>query len=309
MAQDRPKVTIYTDGGADPNPGPGGWGVVLLHESSNHVKELSGGEAYTTNNRMELTAALRALEALKTACEVELHSDSSYVVQGMTRWIGKWAADGWVRRKGKKPVENADLWRELLSLAAQHDITWRWVKGHAGDRYNERADRLATREIRRLQANYAAEHPDAEVYLVVSSRPGLGLWAASVQQHGEETLLRGRDDESTANRLTILAAAEALSVLPPDLTIHLYTLSDYLRNGATRWMEAWKRRDWKTKGGDPVKNQDAWRWLDDEMRIRRVEWPPVKDDPTEQFAFEDIARRAQELFEEEARRGETSYDD
>jgi ribonuclease HI len=310
VAEDMPRVTIYTDGGADPNPGPGGWGVVLIHESSGRVKELSGGEDYTTNNRMELTAALRALEALTTRCEVELHADSAYVVQGMTRWVDKWAADGWVRGKRKKSVENADLWRGLMQKAGEHAVTWRWVKGHAGDRYNERADQLATREIRRLQAAYAAENPDAEIYLVVSARPGFGLWAASVRHHDEEFLLRGRDDESTANRLTIIAAAEALSALPPDsdLTVHIYTLSDYLRNGATQWMKAWKRRDWLTKGGEPVKNQDAWRWLDDEMSARRVDWPPVKDDPTEQFAFEDVARRAQEAFEEEARREET-YDD
>ena len=135
-----PQVKIYTDGACSGNPGPGGWGVVLEHASGR--KELHGGEAATTNNRMELMAAIRALEALTKPCRVELHTDSQYVRQGITIWIHGWKARGW-RTADKSPVKNEDLWRALDSARSRHEVDWRWVKGHAGDPGNERADALA----------------------------------------------------------------------------------------------------------------------------------------------------------------------
>ena len=141
------QVTIYTDGACSGNPGPGGWGAVL--QSSDHRKEISGGEKQTTNNRMELTAAIEALRALKTRSHVDLFTDSTYVKKGITEWINDWKANGWKRRSGKRflPVKNADLWRELDSLVANHDITFHWVEGHAGNEGNERCDELARRAI------------------------------------------------------------------------------------------------------------------------------------------------------------------
>jgi ribonuclease HI len=133
-------VTIYTDGACSGNPGPGGWGAILM--SKGREREIMGGEAHTTNNRMELTAAIRALEALNRSCTVELHTDSQYVRQGITEWLAGWKARGW-RTADKKPVKNEDLWRELDAARARHEVTWRWVKGHAGDPLNERADALA----------------------------------------------------------------------------------------------------------------------------------------------------------------------
>ncbi len=137
-----PGVTIYTDGACSGNPGPGGWGAVLQFGA--HERDLWGGERLTTNNRMELTAAIQALEALTRPCRVELHTDSQYVRQGITEWLPGWKARGW-RTASKAPVKNDDLWRALDAARQRHEVTWRWVKGHAGHPLNERADALARR--------------------------------------------------------------------------------------------------------------------------------------------------------------------
>jgi ribonuclease HI len=133
-------VEAFTDGACRGNPGPGGWGVVL--QSRGRVKELCGGEPLTTNNRMEMTAAIRALEALKEACQVDLYTDSSYLRNGITLWLPTWQARGW-RTAARKPVKNQDLWLELAAAAARHRVDWHWVRGHAGNPGNERADELA----------------------------------------------------------------------------------------------------------------------------------------------------------------------
>ena len=135
------RVEIATDGACKGNPGPGGWGVIL--RSGATEKELSGGEAPTTNNRMELMAAIRGLEALKRPTHVTLSTDSRYVMDGLTKWIKGWQRNGW-KTADRKPVKNADLWQALLAAAAPHRIDWQWVKGHAGHPDNERADRLAS---------------------------------------------------------------------------------------------------------------------------------------------------------------------
>ena len=139
-----PVVEIYSDGACRGNPGPGGWGAVLRYNLKE--KELWGGEAATTNNRMELMAAIRALEALKRRSRVKLYTDSLYVMKGISQWIHDWKRRGW-RTADKKPVKNEDLWRRLEELAAQHDIEWHWVRGHAGHPENERADKLANKGI------------------------------------------------------------------------------------------------------------------------------------------------------------------
>ena len=134
------KVAIWTDGACSGNPGPGGWGAILVFGEAR--KELKGGEGLTTNNRMELMGAISALEALTRACDVEIHTDSQYVRGGVTGWIHNWKRNGW-RTADKKPVKNEDLWRRLDAATERHEINWRWVKGHAGDPMNERADELA----------------------------------------------------------------------------------------------------------------------------------------------------------------------
>jgi ribonuclease HI len=138
------EVVIYTDGACRGNPGPGGWGAVLI--SGTHEKDLWGAEGHTTNNRMELMAAIEALNALKKPCKVKLHTDSKYVMQGITEWIRGWKARDW-KTADKKPVKNDDLWRLLDEARLRHEVKWFWVKGHAGDEMNERADRLANHAI------------------------------------------------------------------------------------------------------------------------------------------------------------------
>ena len=148
--QGSPRVRIYTDGACSGNPGPGGWGAVLLYNGER--KEICGGEIDTTNNRMELIATIQALQALKRRSTVALFTDSRYVTDGITQWIDSWKARGW-RTAGKKPVKNMDLWQLLDAQTSNHDVTWHWVKGHDGNRENERADTLARRGIPKPAGN------------------------------------------------------------------------------------------------------------------------------------------------------------
>lgn len=140
-----PHVVIYTDGACSGNPGPGGWGALLI--SGGHRRDIMGGEPDTTNNRMELMAAIQALEALTKPCKVELHTDSTYVMKGISEWIHGWKKRGW-KTADKKPVKNEDLWRRLDQARLRHEVDWRWVKGHAGHELNEHADTLAGRGLK-----------------------------------------------------------------------------------------------------------------------------------------------------------------
>ncbi len=144
-----PHVIIHTDGACSGNPGPGGWGAILTFGDTE--KELKGSEAHTTNNRMELMAAISALEALKKPCRVDLHTDSKYVQDGISKWIHGWKRNGW-KTADKKPVKNVDLWKRLDEAMARHQVKWHWVKGHIGHELNERADQLARDAIAELRA-------------------------------------------------------------------------------------------------------------------------------------------------------------
>ncbi len=148
------EIDIYTDGACKGNPGPGGWGALLRWRG--HEKELFGGEALTTNNRMELTAVIRALESLRRAAKIVVHTDSQYVQKGISEWLRSWKARGW-KTADRKPVKNEDLWRELDALVARHEIHWRWVRGHSGHPENERADALANRGVDSVRRGSAPE--------------------------------------------------------------------------------------------------------------------------------------------------------
>ena len=147
--QSAQRVVVHTDGACSGNPGPGGWGAIL--QWGDHTRELKGGEAHTTNNRMELTAAIVALETLKRPCIVDLHTDSEYLRQGITGWIKNWKRNGW-KTADRKPVKNVDLWQRLDAALSQHQIRWHWVRGHSGHDLNERADELARSAIAELKA-------------------------------------------------------------------------------------------------------------------------------------------------------------
>ncbi len=145
MSESEDRVVIYTDGGCVPNPGVGGWGAILIYKGK--VRELSGSHPDTTNNRMEMTAAISSLSALKRPCKVAIHTDSEYLKKGITEWLPGWKRKNWTRKGGE--IKNVDLWKALDAVASQHDIQWRWVKGHAGVHYNERCDVLASEAIAR----------------------------------------------------------------------------------------------------------------------------------------------------------------
>ncbi len=149
------RVEIFTDGACSGNPGPGGWGAILRYNQ--HEKELSGAEPETTNNRMELMAAIAALEALKEPVEVDLYTDSEYLKKGITEWLPQWKARGW-KTAAKKPVKNADLWQRLEAAMAPHKVRWHWVRGHAGHAENERADALAREAIKRLRERLSGKN-------------------------------------------------------------------------------------------------------------------------------------------------------
>jgi ribonuclease HI len=287
-------VTIYTDGGADPNPGPGGWGAVLIHPASGSAQELRGGEPHTTNNRMELTAAIRALEALRQPCRADMHTDSQYLRRGVTEWLPGWIARGWRRKDGV--LQNEDLWRRLADAAARHDVHWTWVKGHAGDPHNERADQLATAAIREQRAaaaaapkagsQAAAAPPEHEVFLRVSMTPRGGGWAALLRGAAGETVLSGGlppGAAATSNALDLAAAAAALEELPAGASVAVHTVSDYLRHGAGRWLPGWRQRGWKTQEGGQVANRALWERLAAALAARRVIWPEVKGREVEEL--------------------------
>jgi ribonuclease HI len=286
-------VTIYTDGGADPNPGPGGWGAVLVDAATGREQELRGGEPRTTNNRMELTAAIRALEALRQPCRVEMHTDSQYLRRGVTEWLPGWIARGWRRKAGE--LQNEDLWRRLADVAARHDVRWSWVKGHAGDPRNERADQLATAAIREQRAAARAAAPKAgpqaappehEVFLRVSMTPRGGGWAALLRGAGGEQVLSGGlppGAAATSNALDLAAAAAALEALPAGASVAVHTGSDYLRHGASRWLPGWRQRGWKTQEGGQVANRPLWERLAATLATHRVTWPDVKGQEIEEL--------------------------
>jgi ribonuclease HI len=313
-----PSVTIYTDGGADPNPGPGGWGAVLVHPETGRREELSGAEPRTTNNRMELTAAIRALAALRLRCRVDLHTDSQYLRRGITEWLPGWIARGWRRKDGE--LQNEDLWRQLAAEVSRHAMSWKWVKGHAGHAGNERADQLATAAMRAQRAQRAqqtsaggarpaspaAGRPEVDVYLRVScSKQGAG-WAALIRaaagapaassagdpaaapagERNGERLLRGAlpaGVPATSNALDLVAALAVIEAVPAGTAVAVHTASDYLRLGASRWLDGWRRRGWKTQEGKPVLNRELWQRLAAALAARRVSWPEVKDREVEEL--------------------------
>lgn len=267
-----PHITIYTDGGANPNPGPGGWGALLIDDSS-HRTELRGGEEDTTNNRMELTAVIEALNALDKPHDIDLYVDSQYVKNGLTSWIHGWIKKGWKTSTGS-PVKNKDLWQRLYDATQRHNITWHWVRGHAGDEHNERVDQLAT-----------AARPGAEKVelsddrllvffrVAVPKNDGPGGWAIRVWDGETATDYSGKvPNVASANALELLTAFQIFKTVPKDAELQIFCPGDYIHKGITQWIEGWKRRGWKTVSGSPVKYADSWRAIDEATSKRRVEW-------------------------------------
>ncbi len=277
MSERELDITIYTDGGADPNPGPGGWGAVLI-AADGTVEELFGSAPETTNNRMELTAAQEALSSLPDGSRVRVFTDSTYLRNGVTQWLPGWIRKGWKRKGGE--LKNVDLWQSLARLIKVHRVEWKWVKGHAGNEWNERADVLATKGIdaQRVATPAPVEEPvGVNIFVSVSCRGPKGAWAALVRDEDGESKMGDFAYPTTAPRLEILSAAAALKSLPADTEVAVHTKSDYLRNGASEWIHGWKRGGWTTKAGKPVKNREAWLLLDAQLRRLDVRWPSIKE--------------------------------
>lgn len=270
------KVVIYSDGGADPNPGIGGWAAVLRFGS--HEKVLTGNNPDTTNNRMELQAAIGALRALKRPSQVEFHTDSEYLRRGITEWIEKWAANNWIHKKGKRPVSNADLWQVLWPLVKQHDIEWHWVKGHAGNPMNERVDALARQARLEITpaAQISADVPRLYVRSSCKGNPGPGGWGAVLEQGDETEQSSGSVNSTTNNRMELTAVIEGLLLLPSGSSVQVFTTSDYLYQGITSWIHGWRRRGWQKKDGKPVANADLWQALDQLGQQYALRWINAK---------------------------------
>ena len=268
MPETRPHIEIYTDGGCSPNPGPGGWAAILIHPQK--TLELSGGEENTTNNRMELTAAAKALEALRQPCDIDFYTDSEYLRRGITEWLKGWVANGW--RRGKKPdappVANADLWRSIEAAIGAHKIEWHWVKGHAGNPNNERADQLASAAIPRPTAS--ANASATQVYLRIAGAAPQGAygWAAAIVRGGETTLRTGHSPSDTPNHFSLKAAIAVLEQLDPAETVQFFTNNSYLYDGITTWVNGWRKKGW-TK---PDRFRETWQKLDQLNQSRQIEW-------------------------------------
>ena len=262
-------VTIYTDGACDPNPGPGGWAAILLFGA--HRKEINGNAENTTNNRMELQATIEALRYLKSSSTVELYTDSEYIQKGITKWMTIWQARGW-RTSKKKPVANQDLWLELVSAMKPHEVVWKWVKGHSGNPLNEEVDTLARESISRIKPNNIVNSIRAFTGASCIGSTGPGGWTVLLLQNQEVKVLSGQEKTTTANRMQLFSAAQALKAAPISKPLDIYTTSKYVHQGAINWISSWRMQHWKTKSGNTVKNLDVWKPIAIDIDRLDVNW-------------------------------------
>ena len=294
-------VEIYTDGGCDPNPGPGGWGAVMVYGV--RTGELSGAEMETTNNRMELVAAICALRALRRPCEVTLYTDSQYLRQGISEWLPDWQARGW-RKSDGRPVENSDLWQALAAEVPRHRLIWLWVRGHHGNPLNERADQLATEARQRLLVGEAVEEGEAEMDpgsdsgslptvalyargCALGARGPGGFAALLVHSSGQVRSICGGQPATTINAMELRAAIAGLQALPRPFRVAIRTSSKYVLEGATRWLAGWEHHGWRTRDGRAVKNREHWLELSRALGDHDVSWQHLGDrhDPLSQQAI------------------------
>ena len=291
-----PHVEIYTDGGCDPNPGPGGWGAVLVFGV--RTKEISGAEPATTNNRMELTAAINALGALVRPCDVVLHTDSQYLRRGITEWLAAWRSRGWRKANGS-PVENQDLWIALSEQEERHRVEWRWVKGHRGNPLNERADQLAREARQRMLAEGRGSRDDPpptprqtgrrgkpgdlpQVHILARACtlgvPGPGGYAALLSGaagDGQPEVVSGGWPLTTNNAMELWAVVKGLQALRRRSQVTVHTGSKYVLEGATRWLALWERNGWRTRDGRPVRHREIWEELARAVGDHDVTWEPL----------------------------------
>lgn len=290
------EVVIYTDGGADPNPGYGGWAAVL--QFGQHEKVLTGHAPNVTNNRMELQAALSALQTLKRPCRVQFYTDSQYLQRGITEWMDGWAANHWRKDKGQGDlIPNADLWQNLRQETARHDIQWQWVRGHAGNEMNERVDQLAT--AARLEITPQTELNETMPSLYVRGsclgNPGPGGWGVVLEESaaGDTTQFSGWEPKTSNNRMELMAVWAGLQEVDAHTAVQIVTVSDYVFQGATQWIKGWRKRNWQKKGGQPIANADLWQALDGRVQNGQViRWLNAKSLPDLPPALEEARQLA-----------------
>jgi ribonuclease HI len=290
---DLPKVTIYADGACNPNPGPGGWAAVLLFPDQ-APQELVGSEPNTTSNRMELRAALEALLSLPGPHRVHLYTDSQYLHQGITDWLPLWEQRNWQTTE-KTDVKNQDLWQPLAAQLERHHITWHWVKGHVGDQWNERANHLAQSAVPspRLPLD-----DDQAIHIFTAASflggEGKGGWGVLLRYRYQVKTLSGSALNTSSNRMHLQAAIEGLKAIKKPMPVHLYTTSDYLKDGATIWVRKWSTRNWQTQEGKPVSHRDLWEVLAGLTQRCQINWHVIakSDLPAEMLQAKQLASEA-----------------
>lgn len=266
--QSNPALVIYTDGACSPNPGPGGWGAVIIKDGT-IISELSGFEEQSTNNRMELTGAVEALRSLKNRSRIKLYTDSIYLKNGITDWINKWQRNNW-RTANRKEVKNSDLWRQLLVQIERHEVDWHWVKGHAADPFNIRADELAVEARKESNPESTTITPaeldpdNIHLFTGVTCKhaAGVGGWAVILNWRHHVRILGAGAAGMSANQLYLVALINGLNSLKKELPVDVHTHSGYLYDGATSWLNGWKNRNWRTREGGEVSNKQLWQELD-----------------------------------------------
>lgn len=292
------KIEIFTDGGCKPNPGPGGWGVIIRivekgQSGSEKINEwyLSGNDQQTTNNRMEMQAAIAALgliNGLAIECDVDLYTDSEYLKQGITQWVDGWEKNGW-RTKEKDQVKNQLLWQTLMRLVRDQKINWHWLKGHDDHPHNERADQLATKARNALTKRPAktpalqaknVSWPDVNISVKVSfnASQGTGAWGVVIRMGEHTKNLSKRENGVTSNALLVRGAAEGLWALSKPCNVTIISDADYLIRGGSQWLKGWLARDWHTKDGKPVANQAEWEALLAAMHPHHINWKSERPD-------------------------------
>ena len=234
---------------------------------------------------MELQAAISALEALTRPCDVEFHTDSQYVRKGISQYLPDWIKRNWKTSTGK-PVKNDDLWRELDALTRQHTINWEWVRGHSGNPYNERVDRLAREARLSITPDVVRDDTIPKLFVRSSCKgnPGPGGWAAVYETADGQESSSDTVASTTNNRMELTAIIEGLLMVPINSSVEIYTMSDYVYQGITQWAKGWRQRNWQKKDGQPVANADLWKALDKLAHNYTIHWINAKGQTHEALA-------------------------
>ena len=306
------RIVIYTDGSCAPtNPGPGGWAYLSIVDGS-ATTVVSGSQSFTTNNRMELTAAIEALRSCHDEASVELHTDSEYVRLGITQWVQNWKRNRWERRNHQE-VLNKDLWCELDAENERVEVQWHWVKAHAGHEFNDWVDEAARNAAVKAKEscdcavatetisvpfidNETLDARDSYFVAAVSESSGMGRCAwAVVRLRGEEQSTEcGFEPRSTLNRTLLMAAISTARSLQVGERVSFFTDSEYLYRGATQWLTTWKRRDWRKSDNNPVLNRELWIALDADQGRTDIDWRTQLTAESEKIVFEQARSAARD---------------